>query len=69
MISLRRNFEAFMRRSEVRIGLLREVVERIQNGEDVDVDQVLGSGDLEREAAWEEGECNTQMAARGPDRC
>lgn len=55
MISLRNNFAAFMRRADVRIGLLREVVERIQNGEDVDVEKVLGSGDLEREAAWEEG--------------
>jgi hypothetical protein len=55
MISLRKNFEAFMRRSDVRIGLLREVVERIQNGEKVDVEKVLGAGDPEREAEWEEG--------------
>lgn len=55
MISLRKNFDAFMRRSDVRIGLLREVVERIQNGEEVDVEKVLGSGDPDKEAAWEEG--------------
>lgn len=55
MISLRKNFDAFMRRSDVRIGLLREVVERIQNGEEVDVEKVLGSGDPDREAAWEDG--------------
>lgn len=55
MISLRNNFDAFMRRADVRIGLLREVVEKIQNGEEVDVEKVLGSGDPEREAAWEEG--------------
>ncbi|KAK2604495.1 hypothetical protein N8I77_007420 [Diaporthe amygdali] len=54
MISLRKNFDAFMRRSDVRIGLLREVVERIQNGETVDVEKVLGTGDPEREAEWEE---------------
>lgn len=54
MISLRKNFDAFMRRSDVRIGLLREVVERIQNGEDVDVEKALGSGDSEREAGWED---------------
>ncbi|ROW12432.1 hypothetical protein VMCG_00206 [Cytospora schulzeri] len=54
MISLRKNFEAFMRRSDVRIGLLREVVEKIQNGENVDVEKVLGAGDPEREAEWEE---------------
>lgn len=55
MISLRSGFEAFTRRADVRIGLLREVVERIQKGEKVDVEKVLGSGDAEREAAWEEG--------------
>lgn len=55
MISLRKSFDAFMRRSDVRIGLLREVVERVQNGEAVDVEKVLGAGDPEREAEWEEG--------------
>lgn len=55
MISLRKNFDAFMRRSDVRIGLLREVIERVQNGEKVDVEKVLGTGDREREAEWEEG--------------
>lgn len=58
MISLRKNFEAFMRRADVRIGLLREVVEKIQNGENVDVEKVLGTGDAEREAEWEEGRSN-----------
>ncbi|PSR75366.1 hypothetical protein BD289DRAFT_345179, partial [Coniella lustricola] len=54
MISLRKNFDAFTRRSDVRIGLLREVVERLQNGQEVDVEKVLGSGDPEKEAAWQE---------------
>lgn len=55
MISLRKNFEAYMRRSEVRIGLLREVVDKLQKGEQVDVEKVLGTGDAEREAEWEQG--------------
>lgn len=55
MISLRKSFEAFMRRADVRIGLLREVVERIQDGENVDVEKVLGAGNPERETEWEEG--------------
>lgn len=54
MISLRKNFDAFTRRTDVRIGLLREVVERLQNGEEVDVEKVLGSGDSDKEAAWQE---------------
>ncbi|KUI64824.1 hypothetical protein VM1G_00459 [Cytospora mali] len=66
MISLRKNFEAFMRRSDVRIGLLREVVEKIQNGENVDVEKVLGAGDPEREAEWEDvlNEIEKDSAAR-----
>lgn len=59
MISLRNKFDAHTRRSEVRIGLLREVVERLQKGEQVDVEGVLGSGDSEKEAIWEEGQLSS----------
>ncbi len=55
MISLKKDFATFMRQSDARIGLLREVVEKLQKGEDVDVEKVLGTGDPERELAWEEG--------------
>ncbi|AEO69509.1 uncharacterized protein THITE_2119989 [Thermothielavioides terrestris NRRL 8126] len=55
MIALKKNFATFMRQSDVRIGLLREVVEKLQRGEKVDVEQVLGTGDPEKELAWEEG--------------
>jgi hypothetical protein len=55
MIALRQDFATYMRRSDVRIGLLREVVEKIQKGEKVDVEQVLGTGDGEKEKEWEEG--------------
>lgn len=40
----------------MRIGKLREVIEKIQRGEKVDVEKALGTGDAEREAEWEEGE-------------
>ena len=55
MIALQKNFAEFMRQSDVRIGLLREVVERIQRGEEVDVEKALGTGDPEREVEWQEG--------------
>ncbi|CAN8096500.1 unnamed protein product [Discula destructiva] len=54
MIWLRKTFDAHTRRSDVRIGLLREVVEKLQNGEQVDVEKVLGSGDPDKEAIWDE---------------
>lgn len=54
MIALKRDFDTFMRRSEVHIGLLREVVEKLQRGEEVDVEKTLGSGDAAKEKEWEE---------------
>ncbi|KAI1144048.1 hypothetical protein F5Y05DRAFT_15267 [Hypoxylon sp. FL0543] len=54
MIALKRDFETFMRRAEVHIGLLREVVEKLQKGEEVDVEKTLGTGDAETEKEWEE---------------
>ncbi|KAI1433108.1 hypothetical protein GGR50DRAFT_696405 [Xylaria sp. CBS 124048] len=54
MIALKKDFATFMRRAEVRIELLREVVEKIQRGEDVDVEKTLGTGDQEKELQWEE---------------
>ncbi|KAF2254330.1 hypothetical protein BU26DRAFT_447070 [Trematosphaeria pertusa] len=41
-----------MRRAEAKIGVLREVVERVQRGEDVDVERVLRTGDQEGEGEW-----------------
>ncbi|KAK1768498.1 hypothetical protein QBC33DRAFT_557953 [Phialemonium atrogriseum] len=54
MISLKKDFAAFTRQSDVRIGLLREVVEKLQRGEEVDVEKVLGTGDAEKEIEWQE---------------
>jgi hypothetical protein len=55
MISLKRDFATFTRQSDVRIGLLREVVEKLQQGEQVDVEKMLGTGDPQREQEWEDG--------------
>lgn len=55
MISLRNEFGAFTRRADARIGLLKEIIEKIQNGEEVDVEGLLGTGDKDREKEWEEG--------------
>ncbi|KAK0623464.1 hypothetical protein B0T14DRAFT_494940 [Immersiella caudata] len=54
MIALKKEFATFIRRSDVRIGMLRDVVERIQKGEKVDVEAALGTGVPEREAEWDE---------------
>ncbi len=55
MIALRNEFSAFSRRADAKIALLKEIIERIQKGERVDVEGLLGTGDREREKEWEEG--------------
>ncbi|KAK7189387.1 hypothetical protein PSPO01_04390 [Paraphaeosphaeria sporulosa] len=40
------------RRAEAKMGILREVVERVQRGEEVDVEGILGTGVEGREREW-----------------
>ncbi|KAH6682028.1 hypothetical protein B0J14DRAFT_469924 [Halenospora varia] len=54
MIALRNEFAAFTRRADAKISLLKEIIERIKNGEEVDVEGLLGTGDPQREMEWEE---------------
>lgn len=54
MIALRNEFATFIRRADAKIDLLREVIEKVQNGEDVDVEGLLGAGNIEKEQEWEE---------------
>ncbi|KAK4244170.1 hypothetical protein C7999DRAFT_35466 [Corynascus novoguineensis] len=54
MITLRKDFATFMRQSGVRIEQLREVVEKLQRGEEVDVEKALGTGDPDKELDWEQ---------------
>ena len=55
MIALRHEYTAFSRKADAKIGLLKEVIERIQRGEDVDVAGLLGTGDEVKEKEWEDG--------------
>lgn len=57
MIALRNSFDRYRRQSTLRIARLREVVDKIQRGEEVDVEKVLGTGDAKKEADWEESTC------------
>lgn len=54
MIALRNEFATFIRRADAKIDLLREVIEKVQNGEEVDVEGLLGTGNAEKEQEWEE---------------
>ncbi len=53
-MGLKTDFTTFVRQADLKIAQLREVVEKIQRGEDVDVEKVLGTGDEAQEREWEE---------------
>ncbi|PHH82351.1 hypothetical protein CDD82_6253 [Ophiocordyceps australis] len=52
MIILRNQMDVYLRQSGVRLKVLREVVEKIQNGQEVDVEEALGTGNSQKEADW-----------------
>ncbi len=55
MLTLRHEHASFNRKADQKIALLKEVLEKVQRGEDVDVEKVLGSGDEEQEQEWSDG--------------
>ncbi|KAF2176230.1 hypothetical protein K469DRAFT_679116 [Zopfia rhizophila CBS 207.26] len=52
-IWIKRDMDHFNSKADAKLGVLREVVERVQRGEDVDVEKVLGTGDKGEEEGWE----------------
>ena len=55
MLSLKNSYTAYRRSTDAKIELLKEVIERIKNGENVDVEKLLGTGDDGKEREWEDG--------------
>ncbi|RPB04876.1 hypothetical protein L873DRAFT_1758565 [Choiromyces venosus 120613-1] len=54
MIRIRQTHEDYMWRADTKIAVLREVIERLEKGEDVDVEKMLGTGNEKEEKSWEE---------------
>jgi Family of unknown function (DUF5321) len=54
ILQVQNDFSTFMRKAELKIGKLHEVVEALQRGEEIDVEKVLGTGDETQELEWEE---------------
>lgn len=44
----------FSRKTEAKLTVLREVLQRVKNGEDVDVEKMLGTGNPEQEKEWQD---------------
>jgi hypothetical protein len=55
MLVLRKDSENFSRKADAKIRLLNEVIQRVKNGEEVDVEKLIGTGDESKEREWEEG--------------
>lgn len=55
LLALRNDSTTYTRRADAKIGLLKEVIGRVQKGEDVDVKGLLGTGNPEKEKEWEQG--------------
>lgn len=53
IIATRRDMLNFTRQTDAKLDVLREVVQRVKNGEDVDVRKALGTGDPTQEQEWE----------------
>lgn len=54
LINLKKDIVHFSRKADAKITLLREVIRRVQAGENVDVEKVLGTGDPTSEREWED---------------
>ncbi|CAG7992109.1 unnamed protein product [Penicillium salamii] len=54
MITLKNSYAAYTRTTDAKIELLREVISRVKNGEQVDVEKLLGTGDEAKEREWDE---------------
>lgn len=55
IIALNRYTLNYTRKTEAKLALLREVIDRVQSGEDIDIEGMLGTGQPDQEAEWEEG--------------
>ncbi|KAL4805932.1 hypothetical protein BDV18DRAFT_140171 [Aspergillus unguis] len=54
MIALKNEYKNYVRSTDAKIRLLREVIGKVQNGEQVDVEKMLGRGDKKVEREWNE---------------
>ena len=52
IIRIKKDTKLNSRKADQKIELLREVIRRVQNGENVDVERLLGTGDPKMEEEW-----------------
>ncbi|KAL6239468.1 hypothetical protein BDW75DRAFT_119692 [Aspergillus navahoensis] len=54
MIALKNEYSSYLRSTDSKIRLLKEVIGKVQRGEEVDVEKMLGTGDARVEREWDE---------------
>ena len=54
IIQAQNDFQTYMRKADVQIGKLKEVVDALLRGEEVDIEKALGAADEAQELDWEE---------------
>ncbi|KAL4977975.1 hypothetical protein BDW66DRAFT_131448 [Aspergillus desertorum] len=54
MIALKNEYKSYLRSTDAKIRLLKEVIGKVQRGEEVDVEKLLGTGDARVEREWDE---------------
>ena len=62
MLTLKNEYSTFSRKADSKIKLLKDVFDRVQRGENVDVEKVLGTGDEEQEQEWRDGKRTYQLS-------
>lgn len=55
MLTLKNEYSTFSRKADAKIKQLKDVLDRVQRGDNVDVEKVLGTGDEEQEQEWRDG--------------
>ncbi len=54
-IKMKSEYLLASRKTDIKIAQLKDVLDRVQRGEDVDVAKELGTGDEQREREWKDG--------------
>ena len=64
MLTLKNEYSTFSRKADSKIKLLKEVFDRVQRGENVDVEKILGTGNEEQEQEWRDGKRLYQLSLK-----
>ena len=66
MLTLKNEYSTFSRKADAKIRLLKDILDRHQRGENVDVEKALGTGDEEQEQEWRDGRWLHQLSLMSP---